>query len=125
MKKRNRQPPPGPRRTLETDVHEAMRALGWVPPQCEDDVHAAEAELDLAAVRLPAALADPPAGRAGRPGGSERVGPPLRFPADPDIDATLARAAREGGQVPPEIEQIMRRDREAAERQARHGPESP
>ena len=31
------------------------------------------------------------------------------------VDATLARAAREGGNVPPEIEEAMKRDRDAAE----------
>ena len=48
----------------------------------------------------------------------------LKFPPSGDIDATLRRAAREGGTIAPKIEERMRRDREAAQReldQTEHG----
>ncbi|MHC4717690.1 MAG: VOC family protein [Planctomycetota bacterium] len=100
---------------MEQDVHAALIANGWLTPTREDDVDAAEAELRDDPVELPADLADPAA--VFERAASEAQPALLRFPGSPDIDATLARAAREGGTVTPEIEEIMRRDREAAERE--------
>jgi len=99
----------------ERDVHAALVAMGWSPPTGEDDVAALEAQLRGQTLELLAELTDPAAV-------FERAAPDaeatvLRFPDAPDIDATLARAAREGGTVTPEIEEIMRRDRAAAERE--------
>jgi hypothetical protein len=40
------------------------------------------------------------------------------------VEAGLARAAREGGRLSPEIEEAMRRDRDAAEDEFdHHGPD--
>jgi len=103
-------------------IHEAMRSLGWTVPQCEEDVLCAEAELAASPSPLPADLHDPNAAfqRRDESAGSEVL---LPFPGDADIDATLARAAREAGHIPPEIEQAMRRDREAAERKHKDAQE--
>ncbi len=102
---------------LERDISEAMTSLGWKVPQCEDEVQRAETELkgDLAA--LPEELQDPKAA-FNRSVGQVRARPQvLQFFGDAEIERDLARAARDGGPIPPEIEEIMRRDREAAERE--------
>ena len=99
----------------ERDVRAALAAMGWVPPASEGDVAATEAQLREEPVELPARLADAAAVLEHPAPGAEATA--LRLPDAPDIDATLARAAREGGTVTPEIEEIMRRDRAAAERE--------
>ena len=121
--RRNRGSSPGgePGKRLADEVHDALRALGWVAAQTERDVQLAERQLAEGPERpeLPAALRDPHAVRAGAPLGPQGPHATLPLPAAGDADATLARAAREGGRVTPEIEQAMRRDRQAAERDAR------
>ena len=126
--KRNRSSPDHPGRDgrqLEADVHDALRAMGCVVPQSEGDVLRAEQELVAAEAGLPGALQDPAAVLYGRAPQAERSARVIRFPPDPDIGATLARAAREGAAIPPEIEEAMRRDREAAEREGDNGSERP
>ena len=110
---------------LADKVHAAMRSLGWTVPLRAEDVLSAEADLAEHAPDLPEELRD--AERV-----FERAGPRaeaarlvLPFPADADIDATLARAAREGGRLTGEIEEAMRRDREAAERERQDDQEDP
>ena len=105
-------PPP------ENDVHRAMRSLGWAMPESEADVRRAEEDLDANPVSLPDALADPKAvfEREHRP--DSTIPMRLPFSGSSYIDATLARAAREGGEITPEVEDAMRRDRKAAERDA-------
>lgn len=110
--------------TLAQDVHEAMRLLGWTAPVCDEDVLRAEAELAAKPPELPRALQDPNA-VFDRPAQPPAAGPRLPFPANADIDATLARAARECGHITPEIEEAMRRDREAAERERDRAQEDP
>jgi len=99
----------------ERDVRAALTVMGWAPPTSEDHVADVEARLRDEPVELPARLADP-AAVLGSPEPEAKT-TVLHLPDAPDIDATLARAAREGGTVTPEIEEIMRRDREAAERE--------
>jgi len=124
--KSRRPPPAGPNADdpqLAADVHDALRSLGWVVPLCEPEALAAE---DAAAeVELPESLSDPQAVLAGTWVTARTPAPPL--PGDPGIDATLARAAREAGHLAPDVEQAMRRDRQAAERQReddRQGPQT-
>jgi len=100
-------------------LHAVLAELGWAPPRDESAVRRAEA-LPAEPADLPAALADPAAVLAGHAGEGEQAGWVLPPPADADIDATLARAAREGGAISPEVEQRMRRDRELAERESDH-----
>ncbi len=96
---------------LTDNVAEAMRRLGWLPPDDEQAVQRAEAELADTPAPLPDALRDP---QAAPPEGEPVV---CQFAPDPDTEATLARAAREGGDIPPEIERRMRADRLAAEQE--------
>jgi hypothetical protein len=100
--------------TLSAATCEAVRHLGWFIPTDEDAVAEAEARLTEGTAGLPPALRNvadildgadqrPLSGRMIQPWSSERM------------DATLSRAAREGGSVSPEIEKLMKRDRDRAE----------
>ena len=113
---------------LEQDVHGAMKSLHWAVPECEADVRLAEVELSASAISLPEALSDAPAVLDGKaaPQGTPPRGAcgvanvkSFAFFSDPTSEENLARAAREGGKIPPEIEERMRRDRQSAEEQAR------
>jgi len=108
---------------LEREVDEAMTSLGWKVPQTEDEVLRAEAELAENPAPLPDELTDPEQVFDRAPGQVETGAEPLLFPTDQDIEADLARAARDGGPIPPEIEEVLRRDREAAEREFDDGEE--
>ena len=122
----------------EQDVYEALKSSGWMVPECDDDVRRAEAELSQALAPLPESLADPQAvfeGQAAPPSAASPGTAPgavspgtsprdacglaaLRlsvFPPDPQTEHNLARAARQGGNIPPEIEEKMHRDRKTAE----------
>jgi hypothetical protein len=102
---------------LAADVHEAMVQAGWTVPTAPEDVAAAETQLAGKRIPLPEALREPGAvfERPDTEAGGEARRIP--FPGSADIDATLARAAREAGRLTPEVEEAMRRDREAAERE--------
>lgn len=100
------------------DVREALSLLGWVVPRREQDVALAEEALTARRVALPEELRDAAAVFEREDDGGEVVLGPLPSSASAYLDATLARAAREGGKISPEIEERMRRDREAAEREA-------
>ena len=96
-------------------------------PTDEESVGEAEAALAESEMTLPEQLRDVTAGRRGA---DRRVRVDVSlYPAQPDadIDATLRRAAREGGHITPEIEQRMRRDREQAQREMdeERGTDSP
>jgi len=106
---------------LEQEVHQALRAMGWVVPQDGAAVQAVESKLAAEAITLPEALRDADAALRGL---SQAVGVeprPIAFGGDSDIEAGLARAAREGGTIPPKVEELMRRDRQAAERELDDG----
>ena len=102
---------------LAGDVHQAMRSLGWTVPQCEDDVQQAETELSASAAPLPESLSDAATvfNCCEAASGLANIAPQC-FLSDPEIEDNLARAARQGGEIPPGIEDRMRRDRRAAER---------
>lgn len=102
---------------LEDLIHEAMLHLGWVLPVTPEDVARIEAKLDEKA-ELPPTLRDPYAlfDRETR----TQPQPPLTLSND-DVVECLARVAREGKAIPPEIEARMRHDREHAERDADEG----
>ena len=99
----------------ERDVHEALKSLGWVVPESEHDVRQAEEDLAESRIGLPESLTDAAAvfeRKAAR--GFANVSP-LCSPLDRQSEQDLARAARQGGPIPPEMEERMRRDRKAAE----------
>ena len=100
---------------LQRNVHEALKSIGWTAPECEDDVRRAEAESAAGAAPLPGSLADAAAVFEGKAGGGLANVCPAAFSPDAQVEENLARAARGGGKIPPEIEERMRRDREDAE----------
>ena len=93
-------------------IVESARSLGWLLPETEQQVAAEEENLED--VQLPPSLLDPYAVL-------DRVAASTKKPrTDPasseELEQELARAAREGaGQIPAEVEDQMKRDREAAE----------
>ncbi len=110
---------------LEHEVQQAAAALGWTVPQTEDEVRQAESELTKHPTDLPEAMRDLGSALERAEQRQSSVPHPLPLPGDPTIEQNLARAAREGGPIPPEIEARLRRDREAAERELDDGPEDP
>ncbi|KPK85459.1 MAG: hypothetical protein AMJ81_03545 [Phycisphaerae bacterium SM23_33] len=97
-------------------MHQALKSMGWAVPEAEDEVRRAEAELAQSPAALPESLADAAAVFEARAGGPDEARV-VSFPAEAASEDHLARAAREGGPIPSEIEERMRRDREAAERE--------
>lgn len=104
-----------PQEQVEGLVREAMLRLGWVVPVTPDEIARVEAELEGEDMELPPKLRDPYAvfDAAERPCPSDPV-----TPTNDDVVECLARAAREGKEISPEVEQRMCRDRERAEREA-------
>jgi len=111
--------------SLVRDVDAAVVSLGWKVPQTEDEVRRAELELTQlgADEALPEALRDPQA-VFGRPADRVEIRPQvIAFEPMPETEQELARAARQGSTIPPEVEQAMGRDREAAEQDMDDGPQ--
>jgi len=96
------------------DLAAAIHAALAPPPVSADQVRRAEESLAGRTIVLPASLQDPQA-VFDRPAQAHTVIP---FPASPEFDAALSRAAREGGAISPAVEERMQRDRQAAEEEA-------
>jgi|SRR5215213_95695 len=112
---RNDPTPGGPDDELDRKIYDAMRLKGWVIPQTVEDVLRAEAELDDEGCDdLPAELMDPYAILRRETARPIKVRP-LHSAGDREAEKHLARAARDGGEIPPEIEERMKRDRATAE----------
>jgi hypothetical protein len=115
--------PPEENPALLQEVRAGLAHMGWLMPQEEKQVAAAEGDLAARGTpRCPPALRDPSAVFSGRAAPlSTREAPGL----GPSAEArqALARAAREAGRITPEIEQRMRRDRKAAENEMDKGDE--
>ena len=101
--------------TFQADIYQAAKSLRWVVPECEDDVRRAEADLSAGAPPLPESLTDPATVLEGRTAGDRDGARPSLSPPDAQAEQNLARAARKGAKIPPEIEERMCRDRDAAE----------
>jgi hypothetical protein len=108
---------------LEARVHAALRDEGGVIPQTEEEVARAEADWAKEPVELPEGLLEPPDLEALSSDAPRRVLRPPGFAGPARIFDDMARAAREGKPIPEEIEETLRRDREAAEREAEEGTE--
>lgn len=100
--------------SVERHVLDAMRSLGWIIPTTEADVAYAEAMLCREVVELPEELKDPYQILDSIDADCLPI-QAAPVPRDAQVEENLARAAREGGDIQPEIEQQMRRDRQAAE----------
>jgi hypothetical protein len=98
---------------LLSAIHAAMSRAGWQPPIEEADVRQAERELS-AAGPMPASLNDLDAVFTRGGGDSAKPRPLVLLATDP-VGSELARAARQGGSISPEVLERMKADRKAAE----------
>jgi hypothetical protein len=100
---------------LESDIYRAMRAEGWLAPETIPEVLAAEKTLEDEQINISDASFERLRERLRRSGTGQLI--QLRNPslAPSDISDNLARAARDGGDVSPEVELRMKKDRDAAE----------
>lgn len=99
---------------LEQLIFEAMKVKGWVLPETEEEVRAAESNHSEKWEELPPHLVDPYAVlRRARERQTTVV--PLAPPESREVEDNLARAAREGRPISADIEQKMKVDRQVAE----------
>jgi hypothetical protein len=94
-------------------VQRVLLKKGLSLPVTEEEVAAAEDDLAKDNVKLPSSLSEPPDFLSPPRGIRARIASQVREPTD--FEQEMARAAREGGQITPELEEKMRRDRIAAE----------
>lgn len=100
-------------------VYEALCREGKFVPQSPQDVAEAETTLDESAVELPASLRDPLAIlKSTRPTWNVLRPPP---PVDVSVVENLSCAARNGGEISPEVERAMDEDEEAADQEPENG----
>lgn len=101
---------------LGTEFHRALAPLGWRLPETEDEIAEAEEWAAEHPPNIPAHVADP-AQALSRPRPRPVPLRPVSLEAEEDVEENLARAAREGGDIPAEVEERMQKDREDAERE--------
>ncbi len=97
-------------------IHQAIGLAGWTMPTDEASVADAEARMAIDGIELP-----PPLGDLEFPSAADNPKAGKVMPLwDPQVlFSPMARAAREGGTIAPEVEAIMKRDREIAEQELR------
>ena len=104
-------------------VRAAMQDRGWLIPITDEQVEKAAQQLEANPIELPPGLQDPYA--IFDPNQAEvRIPRPhsQQPPKSSEEEKLLAWAAREGGAIPDEVRDQMRRDRREAERKARLKP---
>lgn len=100
-------------------VHDYLLRTGKLIPQAVEDVAAAEAWIATQNIKLPESLTLQSGCSLSRKPKAPSV---LRLPAPSSgVPEGLARAAREGNAIAPEVEERMKRDREQKEREADRG----
>jgi hypothetical protein len=103
----------------EDHLYAALRAQGFLIPVSEAEVEQVELEMARDDVEMPAVLQDPHFLEHAVERHAEAFKPNVDVVGGFDGAAeNLARAAREGGTISPEVDAQMQRDRERAERQA-------
>lgn len=99
--------------SIERDLHDALRATGHLMPLSEENVQRLEAVMSAEDdIEDEEFVVPPPILR-------RKLKPPARtlsLEKKDVIGPSLARAAREGNDISPEVEELMQKDREAAER---------
>jgi hypothetical protein len=100
---------------LEDQIHGAMQQEGWSIPTTPQAVLLMESRLAKAKPKLPASLAADPISLLKAPAKSIELRPCASV-ENPALLENLARAARDAGELSPEIEEKMQRDREFAEK---------
>ncbi len=102
--------------SIEPLVEVAMRAKGWLLPTTEAAVAQLEAELLANPIDVPESLRS--AGRVFEEISRPRARRAVRSAeTSTATTANLALAARDGGQIPAEVRDMMNRDREETERE--------
>ncbi|PIO49192.1 MAG: hypothetical protein CMR00_00470 [[Chlorobium] sp. 445] len=105
---------------LDAQIWHTMLSLGWIEPLDEASLQAIEVEVERALasghLHLPKTLESPDAIFAKLNERQDRA-----ISLDSAIQEQMARAAREGGVIPPDVEEKMRRDRQAAETRHQKG----
>jgi hypothetical protein len=95
---------------------DAVRSLGWLAPETEEEVAAIEANNSQVLKPLPPGLRDPYT-VLDRQTLSQTIGAEAESAQNAEVVEELARAAREGrGKISDEVEELMKQDRETAER---------
>jgi len=90
-----------------------MREEGWLAPETEAEVLQTEPKLASETITMPTSFNHP---RELLHRNIEiRTAQSTTTPKSSEVEENLARAAREGGKISPEVEQRMKRDRDAAE----------
>lgn len=107
---------------IERKIYATLRAKGLIIPITAQEVLDAEAIMKDNMVELPKELRDPDVilNRAKQKLSIKFT--PLSS-SNKEIEENLARAAREDGNISPEIENRMRKDREAAEKKLKNARE--
>lgn len=98
---------------VERLVYDALRLSGHLPPTTVEEVARLEAEVGEYPTSLPGSLGDPLALLRKRSTAS--VPKVIPFPPRTNAQENLARAARDGGEIAPDVEGTMKQDRDAAE----------
>ncbi len=100
-------------------IYESFCVEGAFVPQTPEEVARAEASFDEDLVELPVSLRDPLAILKGMSSPRKAARP------SPHVDESavdnLACAARNGGEIPPEVEKVMDQDEEATEQEHENG----
>jgi len=104
---------------IERKVFRTLARLGWGIPLSEEEVAKAEGELEKSPVDIPIGLEDP--SRLLKKIDSNQLVTKSLGHTDPGTVDNLARAAREGGEIPPDVEERMKHDRDLAESKNRDG----
>lgn len=98
---------------LEREILHAMHDEDWLAPETEDAVKRAEASLAAETITIPASFERPR--DMLQHSGKIRIIRRSERSEQSETREDLARAAREGGAVSPEIEERMKKDRDHAE----------
>lgn len=100
----------------ESIIRRAMLELKWVIPTTPEEVELAESHLNADLPQLPPELANPLDVLERTSSPSAQCSHPLVPPNDTTVQENLARAAREGGKIPADVQERMKQDRDDAER---------
>lgn len=99
---------------LHRALREAMLDLGWIPPTTEQEFAEFEAHLRTSATELPADLAEIADPQEAARFSADETSAIIPFPQT-EVQQNLARAARGGGEITPDVVERMRRDRSESE----------
>jgi hypothetical protein len=99
---------------LEREIIHAMHDEDWLAPETEEAVKRAEAQLTGEKISIPTSFEHPRA-LLQRSGKIRVIRRSDRSAESDEAREDLARAAREGGTISPEIEERMKMDRDRAE----------